>query len=131
MKPITAMGNATVATVSMTYSLYSALRGKAGEGAPGALKSRRSALAHYSHGKKFIGPASIRQKNSSLPNGSTVSDVKIYIKPNISQTPDPPLQLFEAVTFLFMKRLPKLKMSFLNFIPGAYQFGGFRFNNQS
>jgi hypothetical protein len=41
-------------------------------------------------GKKLIGPANVRQKNSSLPIGSTVSDVNIYISVKKDHIPSPP-----------------------------------------
>ena len=45
------------------------------------------------------GPAAIRQKNSNLPNGSTVSDVSTYIKPSINQVVPPTLKFLFFMLF--------------------------------
>ena len=64
---------------------------------------QRSSLVlgkHYTPGKKLNGPASIRQKNSSLPKGSTVSDVNKYIKPKKHPKPKPAAAAIGGAYFL-------------------------------
>ncbi len=41
-------------------------------------------------GRKLKGPASMRQKNSNFPIGSTVSEVNKYIKAKKLHNPNPP-----------------------------------------
>ncbi len=54
-------------------------------------------------GRKLIGPASIRQKNSNFPMGSTVSEVNKYIKAKKLHNPNPPPLLDPKILILFPK----------------------------
>ena len=53
-------------------------------------------IGNYPYEEKEFCPASIRQRDSGVPNCSMVSDVDIFIKPNMSHNPSPPLQLLET-----------------------------------